>query len=189
MGGFVGIDLAGSERRPSGWAFIDEDLVAHTILVYRDEGILRKTLEVRPSVVAIDAPLSHPKSGHFRKADLMLKKIGYSVLPTTFSGMSMLTERGIRLAEKLREHGVEVIETHPRSARKAMGIDAANPEEVQKAFLRLGIRGALEERKLSPHELDALTAAYTALAYVEGNVVLIGDSEEGYIVLPRGVIY
>jgi len=39
-------------------------------------------------------------------------------------------------------------------------------------------------RALTPHEIDATTAALTGYLYLEGKTELIGDEEEGYIVVP-----
>jgi len=55
----VGVDLAGSEDRPSGLCFLCEKEVV-TKLAYGDEEILKEIESFRPSVVAIDAPLSLP---------------------------------------------------------------------------------------------------------------------------------
>jgi hypothetical protein len=53
----VGLDLAGVANRPTGFCVLTE-LRVDTGLVYEDEEIIRKTKQVEPQVVAIDAPLS-----------------------------------------------------------------------------------------------------------------------------------
>jgi predicted nuclease with RNAse H fold len=40
-------------------------------------------------------------------------------------------------------------------------------------------------RKLTGDELDAITAAYTGILYLKGDVELVGDPREGLLVLPR----
>ena|GEM_PF-2390815 len=39
-------------------------------------------------------------------------------------------------------------------------------------------------RASTTHEIDATTAALTGYLYLEGKTELIGDEEEGYIVVP-----
>jgi len=90
--------------------------------VYTDHDILELIKEQKPLLIVIDAPLSLPKGrcclekececaigGHFRKAERDIRPYG-SVLPLTFTGMKMLTMRGIKLASELRKE-YEVIET------------------------------------------------------------------------------
>jgi len=43
----------------------------------------------------------------------------------------------------------------------------------------------LEKRKLSTHELDAVTAALTARLYLENQTEQIGEKQEGYIIVPK----
>ena len=53
----VGLDLAGVEKRPTGFCIL-RGMHAETRLVYTDTEILQKTVEAKPKIVAIDAP--HP---------------------------------------------------------------------------------------------------------------------------------
>ncbi len=55
----VGLDLAGVETRPTGLCIL-KAWMAETFLVYSNEEIVRKTMESKPEVVAVDAPLSLP---------------------------------------------------------------------------------------------------------------------------------
>lgn len=179
----VGIDLAGSEANPSGWALL-EGLEVRTALIKPDEEIIRATLSARPSLVAIDAPLSLPRAGYTRKVDREMHKLGFPVLPPLFPAMKKLTLRGMRLAEELAAEGLEVIEVHPASSRKALGLPVKGRKAVQDALLALGLKGDLERKELSIHELDAVTAALTASLRLMGYADLVGD-EEGQICLPR----
>jgi len=56
----VGLDLAGVERRPTGFCILKE-MQAETSLVYKDNDILTKTTQNNPAIIAIDAPLSLPQ--------------------------------------------------------------------------------------------------------------------------------
>jgi hypothetical protein len=85
----VGIDLAGSRRRPTGVCLL-RGLRAHTHIAFSDEDILNLVHQAQPDLVPIDAPLSLPKgrrtihdrSGeHFRDCDreLQRRRIGIGV--------------------------------------------------------------------------------------------------------------
>ena len=179
----VGLDLSGSEERPSGWALL-EGLVARAELLRSDSEILELTCRSEPELVAIDAPLTWPREGYMRDVDRLMHKIGLPVLPPLFPAMRMLTARGIRLAEALRARGLRVIEVHPASTRKVLGLPVKGRRAVQEALLNLGLKGDLEERQLTSHELDAITAALTASLHVLGlsELVRAGDGE---ICIPR----
>lgn len=80
----IGIDLAGSPKRPTGLCIL-RDMIVETHVVYSDEDILDFVRETQPSLVPIDAPLSLPKgrrtvhdrSGeHLRECDRELLRRG-----------------------------------------------------------------------------------------------------------------
>lgn len=48
----------------------------------------------------------------------------------------------------------------------------------------MGYKGDMEKRILTPHEIDAVTAALTADLYIKGKTKLVGEPKEGYIVIP-----
>jgi predicted nuclease with RNAse H fold len=58
-------------------------------------------------------------------------------------------------------------------------------EKIQTLLKQIGLKGDLEIRALTPHEIDATTAAMTAHLYLRGKTREIGDKEEGYIVVPK----
>ncbi len=55
----VGVDLTGSEARPTGWCLL-EGQGAKTELIRTDHEILTKTIEAQPDLVSIDSPLCLP---------------------------------------------------------------------------------------------------------------------------------
>ena len=63
----LGIDPSASERRRSGLAVLDSDLMADSWTAATDEEILTAAEKIRPDVVAIDSPLSLLRS--FRQRD------------------------------------------------------------------------------------------------------------------------
>ena len=87
----VGLDLAGVETRPTGFCVL-RGMDADTFLTHTDAEILGKTMENKPDIVAIDAPLSLPpgrksleeRTGvHLRECDRELLKRGIRFFPVT----------------------------------------------------------------------------------------------------------
>lgn len=179
----IGIDLAGTETNPTGWA-LWKNKTASTCLMYQDQEILERLQNLRQALVAIDAPLSLPREGIMRHADREMHKQGYPVFPPRFPAMEKLTLRAIRLTQKIKREEIEIIEVHPTSARKALKMPLKDWKKIQKIFIRMGLEGNLKTRVLRSHEIDALTAALTGHLYLEGKAELIGNEEEGYIVVP-----
>ncbi len=179
----VGIDRAGAEKNPSGWAAL-EGLRARTALLASDEEIVEATARTSPDLVAIDAPLTLPEVGYAREVDKAMHRLGLHVLPPLFPAMKALTLRGIRLSEALRARGLSVIEVHPASTRKVLGLPVKGRASIQAALLELGLKGDLEERELSIHELDAITAALTASFHLLGLSEAV-RAHDGEIIIPR----
>jgi predicted nuclease with RNAse H fold len=121
----VGIDLAGSPRRPTGLCLL-RGLQGRTRVAFGDEDILNTVQQARPDLVPIDAPLSLPKgrrtihdrSGeHLRDCDCALQRRGIRFFPVTLGPMRMLTERGLALKAKIRAMGYSAIECYPGAAQ------------------------------------------------------------------------
>ncbi|MFB0513949.1 MAG: DUF429 domain-containing protein [Candidatus Bathyarchaeia archaeon] len=179
----VGIDLAGKATNPTGWALLKNKQI-QTCHLYTTKEILAHTFNCSPTLVAIDAPLALPKKNAMREADKQMHKLGYPVFPPRFQAMKTLTLRAIRITKKLKERKIHVIEVHPASARKALGIPTKNWKRIQEILQQLGYKGNIEKRMLTPHEIDAVTATLTADLYIKGKTKLVGEPKEGYIVIP-----
>ncbi|MDH4153859.1 MAG: hypothetical protein OEV01_08770 [Nitrospira sp.] len=104
----VGIDLAGSPRRPTGLCVL-RDLMAETCVVFRDDEIIDRVKEIRPTLIPIDAPRSlpngrrtiHDRSGeNLRECDRALLRQSIRFFPITLGPMRMLTEPGLALKTK-----------------------------------------------------------------------------------------
>jgi len=182
----IGIDLASKGKNPTGFAVLKNRRI-ETCIVYTNKEILEAVNVAKPSIVAIDAPLKLPKKGILRKGDLELIKKGYRVFPPGLPAMKTLTMRAIRLNKLIKKSGIETIEVHPTSTRKALGMPTKNWGEIQEIFKKLGLGGTLEERTLTRHELDAVTAALTAHLYLQGLTESVGDDEEGWIIVPKKI--
>ncbi|MEM4576466.1 MAG: DUF429 domain-containing protein [Candidatus Nezhaarchaeales archaeon] len=183
---FLGIDLAASNKRPSGYCILhSKDLLCETGVVRSDEEIMELALKTWPKVIAIDSPLSRALRGcPFRGCDLEARKRGFMVLPLSMPSMTRLTERGIKLKESLGKAGFNVIEVFPTGGFKALGIKPPKRgfEEAVAGLKGLGLKICSVR---SVHELDAVMAAYTAYKYFKGEVEVLGNVKEGFIVIPK----
>jgi len=189
----VGIDLAGSENRPTGLCFL-RDRKARTKQVYLDNEIIEEITSFNPLVVAIDAPLSLPIGKTLdsryciRRCDEELRKFGIRFFPINFAGMRKLTERGIRLRKFFEKMGIETIETYPGAFYDLIGLPRPKSRKIIGFLLKaLAKRFKLEYlgENLSPHELDSIVCALVGLLYIEGDVICLGDPREGLMILPR----
>ena len=187
-----GIDLAGVTHRPTGVCLLS-GLEAKTALLYSDKDILDGVERENPVLVTIDAPLSLPPGRksihqrnrqHFRVCDLELKRRKIPFFPITLGPMRMLTERGIALKKKIEQMGIQTLEIYPGGAQDIWKIPRAKHdlEGLRVGLQRLGIKGL--DRKYSPHELDAVTAAFVGILYLEGKAEILGDFSSGAIILP-----
>ncbi|MEM5801903.1 MAG: DUF429 domain-containing protein [Candidatus Aenigmatarchaeota archaeon] len=192
----IGIDLAGSENRITGFCVLDENLNCKTFTLHTDEEILQKTLEIKPDLISIDAPLTLPKGRksleqkskpHLRKCDKDLLKMKIKFFPITLGPMRKLTKRGIKLKKIFEENGVKVIESFPGSVQDVLGIPRKHKglEKLRKGLIKYGIKGDIKKKNITDHELDAITCALVGKMYLEGNYLAIGDEKEGLIILPK----
>jgi uncharacterized protein len=192
----VGLDLAGSPTRRTGFCRLDPGLTARTRILGDDREIEEMVRAARPRIVAIDAPLSLPAGRrsldipgppHLRACDRELTRLGIRFFPVTLGPMRGLTARGIALARLFRSEGIEVIEAYPGGAQDVLGIPrkGAGVERLRKALVRFGFRGDVERTAITHDELDAVVCAYTGREHVAGRSLILGDPAEGLLVLPR----
>jgi predicted nuclease with RNAse H fold len=189
----VGLDLAGVESRPTGLCIL-RGMEAETSLLYPDEGVLRRTVDSRPKLVAIDAPLSLPAGRdsihqrtkvHLRECDRELQRRGIRFFPVTLGPMRKLTSRGINLKRMLEDKGLRVIEVYPGGAQDVLGIPRKQRglDRLRAGLEKAGVRGLNDQ--VSDHELDAVTCALVGKLLLEGKAVVYGNSEQA-IIMPKG---
>jgi uncharacterized protein YprB with RNaseH-like and TPR domain/predicted nuclease with RNAse H fold len=200
----VGLDLTGSEARPSGFCVLKGNY-AVTRVLSTDADIIDNVVKARPHLVSIDSPLCLPvgrtqvtdddparqSAGIMRVSERILKKRGINVYPCLLPSMQRLTQRGIRLATELRSRGIEVIECYPGAAQDIMGIPrkGAGEEWLKLGLSEFGITGDFTTKRLTHDELDAITCSLVGSFHVAGlTEALGGDGEEPMFVpkLPCG---
>ena len=196
----VGIDLAGSEARRSGWCLLD-GAKAEVAVVFTDDELLEKTAAAHPHLVSIDSPLCLPRGrisvddadpgrwefGIMRESERELKRRGVNVYPCLIRSMQKLTARGIRLAGILRERGIPVIESYPGAAQDIMRIPRkrAGSEWLKRGLRDFGVSGDYENEAVTHDELDAITSALVGTFHLAGMTEALGTDEEPPLIIPQ----
>lgn len=188
----VGLDLAGSPKRPTGFCLLRGTAVESRDL-FSDDEILEAVRRAAPALVAIDAPLNLPpgrtsiherNDSHYRVCDLELRRRGIPFFPITLGPMRSLTERGIGLRREIEAMGIRVVEMYPGGAQDVWRIPRARRDHagLRRGLGRLGLKGL--RRGASDHELDAATGALVGRDFLAGRAEVYGDFEAGAIVMP-----
>lgn len=195
----VGIDLTGSEARPTGWCLLDGP-TARTETIATDDAIVEKTIAAKPDLVSIDSPLCLPfgrqsvtdddptrnEIGIMRFCERELKRRGVNVYPCLLPSMQKLTARGIRLAAIFRSHGLPVIESYPGAAQDIMRIPrkGAGEEWLKLGLGNFGIKGRYLEEKVTHDELDAITSAVVGTFHLAELSEELGTPNEPPLIIP-----
>lgn len=195
----VGIDLRASDARKSGMALMEAGSV-QTRLVEKDSEIVDLMLQWKPDLISIDSPLSLPKGRHCisdececrkfgisRECERILRSRNINVFWCLIQSMQGLTERGMRLAQQLRELGFNVIESYPGAAQDILGITRKkiSTEELKQGLIDFGLVGLFEYNKTTHDELDAITSALVGYFYLSGWYEALGNEDEGYLIVPK----
>lgn len=195
----VGVDLRGSEIRPTGWALLAGD-TAMTKIVKTDEEIIRETIQHDPDVISIDSPLGIPfgrcctkdscecrAKGILRECERTLWRRGVRVFPCLLPSMQKLTERGMRLAKAFRKRGYKVIESYPGAAQDIMRIPRkkSSLDDLAGGLQAFGIKGACLAERCSHDELDAITSAVVGYFYLTGDYEALGNEHEEWLIIPK----
>ena len=178
----VGIDLAGSPKRPTGLCVL-RDLNADTRVAFSDDDILNFVKEARPVLVPIDAPLSlpngrltiHDRAGeHLRECDRALLRYGIRFFPVTLGPMRMLTERGLVLKKRLAAMGYQTVECYPGAAQDLWGIPRQRQDRLGllTGLRKFGLHGL--KKTATSDELDAATAALAGRWFLLGQGLMLG---------------
>lgn len=195
----VGIDLTGSETKPSGWCVL-RGTFAETDMIGSDDEIISRILSTAPALVSINSPLCIPagrirvedddptrsKFGIMRRCERELKRRGINVYPCLLPSMQGLTRRGIGLAARLRDFGITVIESYPGAAQDIMGIPrkGAGEEFLRQGLMDFGILGRFATEAVRHDELDAITSALVGSFFLAGKCEALGGDSEDPLIIP-----
>ena len=187
----VGVDLAGSPRRPTGICLL-QGRKAQTRIAFTDEEILDSIRRADPDLVPIDAPLSlpdgrktiHERSGeHLRECDRELQRRKIKFFPITLGPMRMLTERGLSLKKRMEQVGYRAVECYPGAAQDIWGLPRQRHDlgGLLSGLRKLGLQGLT--RRMTGDELDAATAALVGRWYLTERGEMLGG--ENGILVPK----
>jgi len=206
----LGVDLRASRKKSSSVAILDsKSHLTELGSFYEDIELMKLVDDLRPDLVAIGAPLNLP-SGFCcldqscdcrfsvpdrkgRLLELELAKMGISCFYTNKGSIIReLIYRGILLSQDLREAGYNVIEVYPHATKMLLFGDKVPPKNsaVSVSYM-IGhltpLVSGMEKHAadLARNSCDALIAAYTGQLHAQSNTDVLGDPEEGILVLPK----
>ena len=195
----VGVDLTGSEARPTGVALLHNNKVK-TLQINTDDDMIDYIVKSKPDLVSIDSPLSLPfgrisvfdddpgrdEFGIMRICERVLKKRGVNAYPTLLPSMQKLTKRGIELAGRLRKMGIPVIESYPGVVQDIIGLPRkqASLRLLKKGLGKFGLTGEFLKKDVSHDEIDAITSAIVGLFFLSHDYEAIGDLRENLMIIP-----
>lgn len=195
----VGIDLTGSQTKPSGVATLI-GATATTKTLASDDEIVEYVVAAKADLVSIDSPLSLPRGraspfdddptraefGIMRSCERELKRRGINVYPSLLPSMQKLTARGIALAERIRRLGIPVIESYPGAAQDILGIPrkGAGPEWLVAGLAAFGLKGKPLTEKVTHDELDAITSALVGTFFLAGRFEALTGCGENALIVP-----
>ncbi len=206
----LGVDLRASRKKPSAVAILD----SHSHLTelgsfYEDSELAELVDKVRPSLIAIGAPLNLP-SGFCcldqtcdcwfsvpdrkgRLLELEMAKMGISCFYTNKGSIIRdLIYRGTSLSHDLKAMGYNVIEVYPHATKMLLFGDKVPPKNSPNSLSYLighltPLVSGMEERAddLDRNACDAIINAYTGQLHAQRDTDILGDPEEGILVLPK----
>ena len=206
----LGVDLRASNKKPSSIAILDsESHLAQLGSFLEDEELIKLVNDVKPSLVAIGAPLNLPSgfccldqtcdcrfsvpNRKGRLLELALAKMGISCFYTNKGSIIRdLIYRGIKLSEVLRDAGHKVIEVYPHATKTLLFGDKVPPKNSAVSVTYMighltPLVSGMEKHAddLDRNTCDAIINAYTGQLHAQSDTDILGDPEEGILVLPK----
>jgi hypothetical protein len=176
----LGVDVG---IHSSHYAVAEGYRVIHTGILAIDGDILRR---FNIGFAGIDAPLSLPSKGTLRECEKILLKRGIRLFPSGAEFFRKVAERGMEIAEWLREEGVEVYEVYPYATRKILGISPLSKKNSKAGIKKIkdDLGTFLEFDNLENSDtVDAAISALTIRLFLEGKGMLL-KGKDGEIVIP-----
>ncbi len=206
----LGVDLRASRKKPSSIAILDpQSHLTELSSFYEDDELIKLVHDLQPDLVAIGAPLNLPSgfccldqtcecrfsvpNRKGRLLELELAKMGISCFYTNKGSIIReLIYRGILLSQILRDAGHNVIEVYPHATKMLLFGDKVPPKNssVSVSYI-IGhltpLVSGMEEHAddLDRNSCDAILNAYTGQLHAQSDTDILGDPEEGILVLPK----
>jgi len=134
----------------------------------------------------IDAPLSFPLRGNFRECERLMMKMGIRLFPSGAQFFRKIALRGMEIAERLKENGIEVYEVYPYATRVMLNIAPRAKKRRREGLeeIRASLAKWIGACELSHDEVDAVIAALTVKLYCEGKGLKL-EGVDGSIIVPK----
>ena len=206
----LGVDLRASRKKPSSIAILDpQSHLTELSSFYEDDELIKLVHDLQPDLVAIGAPLNLPSgfccldqtcdcrfsvpNRKGRLLELELAKMGISCFYTNKGSIIReLIYRGILLSQILRDAGHNVIEVYPHATKMLLFGDKVPPKNssVSVSYIISHLTplvSGMEEHAddLDRNSCDAIINAYTGQLHAQSDTDILGDPEEGILVLPK----
>lgn len=206
----LGIDLRASHKKPSAVAIVDSQSHLTELESFREDCEFTDLMgKVRPDLIAIGAPLNLPSgfccldqscdcrfSIPGRKGRLLeveLAKMGISCFYTNKGSIIReLIYRGVRLSRDLKAAGYNVIEVYPHATKMLLFGDKLPPKNSASSLIYMidhlaPLISGMEKHvdTLDRNACDAIINAYTGQLHTQSETDVLGDPEEGLLVLPK----
>ena len=206
----LGVDLRASRKKPSSIAILDpQSHLTELSSFYEDDELIKLVHDIQPDLVAIGAPLNLPSgfccldqtcdcrfsvpNRKGRLLELELAKMGISCFYTNKGSIIReLIYRGILLSQILRDAGHNVIEVYPHATKMLLFGDKVPPKNssVSVSYIISHLTplvSGMEEHAddLDRNSCDAIINAYTGQLHAQSDTDILGDPEEGILVLPK----
>ena len=206
----LGVDLRASRKKPSSIAILDsQSHLTELASFFEDSELIKLVDDIHPDLVAIGAPLNLPSGFccldqscecHFSKPnrkgrllELELAKMGISCFYTNKGSIIReLIYRGIQLSKTLRDAGHTVIEVYPHASKMLLFGDKVPPKNSAVSISYMighltPLVSGMEEHAddLDRNTCDSIINAYTGQLHAQSNTDILGDPDEGILVLPK----
>jgi len=190
MKAIMGIDLAGSEKRNTGWAILKSGEFESGI-IHTDKEIMALVKSHKIKKVVIDAPLTLPKgrksiddkdNNHFRECDIKLRKESIRFFPVTLGPMRKLTKRGMALKKKMEKLGIKVFEGFPGASYDLLGVQRKDKKAIRKLLRKFKFPAP----DATQDELDALILLLTLYLKEKGKYRSF-KGKDGEIIAPSSI--
>lgn len=206
----LGIDLRASSKRPSTVVALDGDSNVLFFDSFDNDPELHEMVQAcGPDLIAIGAPLGLPgglcclettcscgfstPQNKGRQSEIDLARMGISCFFTNKGSIIRnLIYRSIQLNQHLSKMGYRVIEVYPHATKVLLFGDNAPPKNSPGSVKFLKEKLTPLVTGLDPHldamdrnSCDAVLNAYTAVLHWQEKTDILGNEEEGMLVLPK----
>lgn len=206
----LGVDLRASSKRSSTVVALDGDSNVVFFDAFDHDPELHKMVEsCKPDLIAIGAPLGLPaglcclETTHTckfatpqnkgRQSEIDLARMGISCFFTNKGSIIRnLIYRSIELNKHLSKMGYRVIEVYPHATKVLLFGDNAPPKNNPGSVSYLKEKLTPLVAGLDPHleamdrnTCDAVLNAYTAVLHWQDKTDMLGNEDEGVLVLPK----